>query len=142
MNLNHNQKVTDAGLANFTDCKNLTDINLYETRHVSDAGLAHFKDCKNLTTIILDSTQVSDAGLAHFKDCKNLTQHRGFNYFPNTGRRYRIGYGGDVPGGWAMAIEGYSPDVEREMKTLYPIFRKSRIQFVELAFQCYCQMLR
>jgi uncharacterized membrane protein len=40
---------------------------------VSDAGLAHFKDCKNLTVLILSGTQVSDAGLDHFKDCKNLT---------------------------------------------------------------------
>ena len=40
---------------------------------MSDAGLAHFKDCKNLTYLDLGGTQVSDAGLAHFKDCKNLT---------------------------------------------------------------------
>ena len=40
---------------------------------MSDAGLAHFKDCKNLTFLHLDGTQVGDAGLAHFKDCKNLT---------------------------------------------------------------------
>ena len=34
---------------------------------MSDAGLAHFKDCKNLTSLKLHDTQVSDAGLAHFK---------------------------------------------------------------------------
>ena len=39
---------------------------------MTDAGLAHFKDCKDLTTLWLDGMQVSDAGLAYFKDCKNL----------------------------------------------------------------------
>ena len=65
-------QVSDAGLAHFKDCKNLTDLGLDGTQ-VSDAGLAHFKDCKNLTHLDLSGTQVSDAGLAHFKDCKNLT---------------------------------------------------------------------
>ena len=40
---------------------------------MSDAGLAYFKDCKNLTQLTLDGTKLSDAGLAYFKDCKNLT---------------------------------------------------------------------
>ena len=41
---------------------------------MTDAGLAHFKDCKNLTYLDLSYTQVTDAGLAHFKDCKNLKE--------------------------------------------------------------------
>jgi uncharacterized membrane protein len=65
--------VSNAGLAHFKDCKNLTALWLHHTQ-VSDAGLVHFKDCKNLTSLHLACTQVSDAGLAHFKDCKNLTQ--------------------------------------------------------------------
>ena len=64
--------MSDAGLAHFKDCKNLTILGLDDTQ-VSDAGLAHFKDCKNLTILDLAGTKVSDAGLAHFKDCKNLT---------------------------------------------------------------------
>ncbi len=72
VDLNNNQKVTDAGLAHFKDCKNLTLLYLQGTR-VSDAGLTHFQDCKNLTTLSLASAPVSDSGLAHFKDCKNLT---------------------------------------------------------------------
>ena len=67
-----NAQVSDAGLAHFKGCKNLTGLDLYGTQ-VSDAGLAHFKDCKNLTVLNLGGTKVSDAGLAHFKDCKNLT---------------------------------------------------------------------
>jgi|GEM_PF-479670 len=62
---------TNAGLAHFKDCKNLTDLFLGGS-HVSDTGVAHFKDCKNLTSLDLFGTQVSDAGLAHFRDCKNL----------------------------------------------------------------------
>ncbi|MCE9566820.1 MAG: protein kinase [Planctomycetes bacterium] len=65
-------KVSDAGLANFKGCKNLTELYLGNTQ-VSDAGLANFKDCKNLTELHLSATQVGDEGLAHFKDCKNLT---------------------------------------------------------------------
>ncbi|MBM3979522.1 MAG: hypothetical protein FJ304_04415 [Planctomycetes bacterium] len=72
LNLHGNTQVSDAGLAHFKECKNLTQLTLNGTQ-VSDAGLAHFKDCKNLTHLYLSNTQVSDAGLAHFKDCKNLT---------------------------------------------------------------------
>ncbi|MCX7422547.1 MAG: leucine-rich repeat protein [Planctomycetia bacterium] len=72
VNLNGNQKVSDAGLANFKDCKHVTGLTLHSVQ-VSDAGLAHFKDWKNLTYLFLYALPVSDAGLAHFKDCKNLT---------------------------------------------------------------------
>lgn len=72
VDLFNNSQVTDAGLAHFKDCKNLTHLNLYGTR-ATDAGLIHFEDCKNLTHLNLRSTEVTDAGLAYFKDCKNLT---------------------------------------------------------------------
>ena len=51
----------------------LTGSICTRNKQVTDAGLAHFKGCKNLTDLDLDDTQVGDAGLAHFKDCKNLT---------------------------------------------------------------------
>ncbi|MBI1903292.1 MAG: leucine-rich repeat protein [Planctomycetia bacterium] len=70
--LEQNSNVSDAGLANFKDCKNLTALIL-RGKQVSDAGLAHFKGCKHLTYLGLQDTRVSDAGLAHFKDCKSLT---------------------------------------------------------------------
>ncbi|MCE9567745.1 MAG: protein kinase [Planctomycetes bacterium] len=66
-------KVSDAGLAYFQTCKRLQWLSLTKTT-VSDAGLAHFKDCTELSLLILDETQVSDAGLAFFKNCKNLTR--------------------------------------------------------------------
>ncbi len=72
LHLQGNAQVSDAGLANFKDCRNLTGLNLHKTK-VGDAGLAHFKECKSLTYLDLTNTQVSDAGLANFKDCKNLT---------------------------------------------------------------------
>ncbi len=71
--LRDNKRVSDAGLANFKDCKNLTYLDVWGTQ-VGDAGLAHFKDCKNLTELILRGTQVTDLGLAHFRDCKNLKE--------------------------------------------------------------------
>ena len=64
-------QVTDAGLVNFKDCKNLGEIGLSHTK-VTDAGLANFEDCKNLRAIYLNGTQVTGAGLANFKDSKNL----------------------------------------------------------------------
>ena len=54
--------MTDAGLANFKDCKNLTVLRLNNTT-VSDVGLAHLKDYKNLTVINLQNTKVTAAGV-------------------------------------------------------------------------------
>jgi hypothetical protein len=62
---------TDAGLAVFKDCKNLTEIATYGT-DFGDAGLANFKGCKGLTSLALNGSSVTDAGLAAFKDCKSL----------------------------------------------------------------------
>jgi hypothetical protein len=51
--------VTDAGLAPFQDCKQLTEINVGTTQ-VTDTGLALFKDCKNLTSINFGAKHVTD----------------------------------------------------------------------------------
>ncbi len=59
-----NTKVTDAGLAAFSGCKNLTDLNLSTCRAVSDIGLAHFKDCTNLLSVDVSVTRVTDTGIA------------------------------------------------------------------------------
>jgi eukaryotic-like serine/threonine-protein kinase len=72
ISLRNNPQVSDAGLANFKECKNLTTLELIGPE-ITDLVLAHFKDCKALTTLALSGTKVSDAGLAVFKDCKNLT---------------------------------------------------------------------
>jgi serine/threonine protein kinase len=67
-----NAKVTDSGLAHFSDCKNLTHLTL-QTTPVTDAGLARFAGCTSLLHLALDGTPVSDAGVADFKGCKNLS---------------------------------------------------------------------
>ncbi len=72
-------RVSDAGLIHFKDCKALQDLRLAGTKNVSDVGLAYFKDCKDLTHLHLGGTKVSDAGLANFKDCMNLTELLLFN---------------------------------------------------------------
>jgi serine/threonine protein kinase/uncharacterized membrane protein len=84
----HYTQASDAGLAHFKDCNNLTYLHLSGTK-VGDAGLGYFKDCKKLTDLQLGETQVSDAGLAHFKDCKNLTDlHLGGTKVSDVGLAY------------------------------------------------------
>ncbi len=68
----NNKLMTDAGLTNLKDCKNLRSINLCNSC-VTDAGLTNFKDCKNLTDLRLDGTHVTNVGLENFKNCKNLS---------------------------------------------------------------------
>ncbi|MBN9121966.1 MAG: protein kinase [Planctomycetes bacterium] len=66
------KQVTDADLARFKDCKNLSELNLAFCERVTDAGLANFKNRKDLTNLALGYCKVTDAGLANFKDCKKL----------------------------------------------------------------------
>ena len=65
-------KVTDAGLKELKDLKQLTALNLGNTQ-VTDAGLKELKDLKQLTYLDLGSTKVTDAGLKELKDLKQLT---------------------------------------------------------------------
>jgi len=71
VNLYRNEKVTDAGLATFRNCRNLTYLVLQGT-NVSNEGLVHFKDCLELSGLNLSFTTVGDAGLANFKNCNKL----------------------------------------------------------------------
>ena len=90
--------MSDAGLAHFKDCKNLTRLHLSHAKNVQGMGLVHLRDCKNLTQIELAESQVGDqsvaqlehfekltflnlcrtevsnAGLAHLGKCKHLTR--------------------------------------------------------------------
>jgi serine/threonine protein kinase len=68
-----NKKVTDEGLANFRDCKHLTEMYLMDTA-ITNGGLAHIKGCPALEKLGLDGTQVSDAAIAHLKECHGLTR--------------------------------------------------------------------
>ena len=69
--LTQNEKVTDATLAYFKDCKKLTHLDLYLTA-VTDAGMAHLKDCRELELISLGKTKETAAGLKNFADCPKL----------------------------------------------------------------------
>jgi hypothetical protein len=69
--LDRNAKVTDAGLAYFEDCKNLTGLGLRGAK-VSDAGLAYLSDCKDLTELGLEKTEVTDAGLERLAGFRKL----------------------------------------------------------------------
>ena len=69
--LKDSNQVSDAGLANFKECKNLTFLGLFDTS-VSDEGLANFQNCTKLTFLNLSRTKISDAGLANFKNCTEL----------------------------------------------------------------------
>src|SRR5439155_9902347 len=57
--------VTDAGLANFKGCKELSSLRLDNTQ-VTDGGLAYFKECKSLTGLQVRQTKVTAKGLAEF----------------------------------------------------------------------------
>jgi Leucine-rich repeat (LRR) protein len=76
VNLRGNKQVTDASLAAFQDCTNVTYLNLSGTQ-VTDEGLMHFKDCKGLTELRLEGVRVTDAGLAAFKNCNLKTFNLG-----------------------------------------------------------------
>ena len=65
-------KVTDAGLKELKDLKQLNTLDLYGTP-VTDAGLKELADLKQLTTLNLSGTQVTNAGLKELKDLKQLT---------------------------------------------------------------------
>ena len=73
LDLGHTQ-VTDAGLK---ELKDLTLLNLLslEATNVTDAGMKNLKGFRNLTTLCLYDTQVTDAGLKDLKNLKNLTQY-------------------------------------------------------------------
>jgi serine/threonine protein kinase/Leucine-rich repeat (LRR) protein len=73
VDLQNNQKVSDAGLEHLKGLTNLTELDLRET-HVSDAGLEHVKGLSKLRVLMLKGTRVSDAGLMHLKGLSDLTE--------------------------------------------------------------------
>jgi eukaryotic-like serine/threonine-protein kinase len=65
--LYENTQVSDAGLANFAGCKNLTWLKLHNNTQLSDAGLAHLKDCKKLAELLVQKTKVTAEGINELK---------------------------------------------------------------------------
>jgi hypothetical protein len=94
VSLPRNKNVTDEGLANLKDCKDIESLDLLETG-VTNAGLANFKNYRNLKQLNLQGVGVTDAGLKNFEHCENLDQlilHRipltdeGLGYFKRCNR--------------------------------------------------------
>jgi hypothetical protein len=56
-------KVTDAGLKELNELKNLSSLDLCYTK-VTVVGLMELKELKNLTSLNLRGTKVTDAGVA------------------------------------------------------------------------------
>ena len=71
--------ITNAGLKELKDLKNLTTLYLYMQVRVTDAGLKELKEFKSLTTLDLAYMRVTDAGLKELKELKNLT-HIGLDW--------------------------------------------------------------
>ncbi len=93
--------ITDAGLKELRDLKNLTVLSFFGMKGavdglkhiknwiksnatfvgttVTDAGIKELKNLRSLTTLRLDNTQVTDAGLKELKELKNLTALGLFN---------------------------------------------------------------
>jgi len=65
--------VTDAELANLSGLKSLKSLHLQFNLRFTDAGLAHLKGLTKLTLLDLRHTQVTDAGLAHLTGLAKLT---------------------------------------------------------------------
>jgi hypothetical protein len=60
--------MTDAGLKELKDLKNLAALDLGGNTRVTDAGLRELKDLKNLTYLNLTGARVTDAGLKELRE--------------------------------------------------------------------------
>jgi len=67
----HEAKVTDAGMKELKDLKNLQSLDLGAT-DVTDAGLKELKGLKDLRKLSLAHTPVTNAGLKELKELKDL----------------------------------------------------------------------
>jgi AcrR family transcriptional regulator len=67
------RKVTDAGLKELQELKNLQDLHLGNTQ-VTDVGLKQLRDFHQLKDLRLDGTNVTDTGLKELKDLKALEE--------------------------------------------------------------------
>ena len=59
--------VTDAGLKELKDFKQLTSLDVSWSKQVTDAGLKELKDLKQLTRLNLADTKVTDDGVAELQ---------------------------------------------------------------------------
>jgi hypothetical protein len=64
-------KVTDTGLAQLKDSKELTALGA-RACDMTDAGLVHLKPLVSITWLKLEATKITDAGLVHLEALPNL----------------------------------------------------------------------
>jgi internalin A len=57
--------ITDEGMAELKNLRNVTDLNLYYSEYVTDQGVAAIKDWKKLKRLNLHGTKSSDTALEH-----------------------------------------------------------------------------
>jgi hypothetical protein len=57
--------ITDEGMAELKNFRNITDLNLYYSEYVTDQGVAAIKDWKTLKHLNLRGTKSSDTSLEH-----------------------------------------------------------------------------
>lgn len=71
LELSHNPKITDVGLAHLGGVNRLETLSLNETG-VTDAGLATLAECEELRELSLATTKVTDAGFKHLAALSSL----------------------------------------------------------------------
>jgi internalin A len=64
--------ITDEGLAELKNLRNVTDLNLYYSENVTDQGIAAIKDWKKLKRLNLHGTRSSDTALEHIAGISTL----------------------------------------------------------------------
>jgi internalin A len=64
--------ISDEGVAEFKNLRNVTDLNLYYAEYVTDQGVAAIKDWKKLKRLNLHGTKCSDTALEHIAGISSL----------------------------------------------------------------------
>jgi internalin A len=64
--------ITDEGMAELKNLRNVTDLNLYYSEYVTDQGVAAIKDWKRLKRLNLHGTKSSDTALEHIAGISSL----------------------------------------------------------------------
>jgi hypothetical protein len=64
--------ITDQGMSEIKNLRNITDLNLYYAEYVTDEGIAAIKDWKKLARLNLHGTKVSDTALEHIAGITTL----------------------------------------------------------------------
>jgi hypothetical protein len=64
--------ITDEGMAELKNLRNVTDLNLYFAEYVTDQGVAAIKDWKKLKRLNLHGTKSSDTALEHIAGIASL----------------------------------------------------------------------